>query len=240
MEELLFFIGVIGNVTSLLVFVSPIKTFWRVVQNQSTEDFEPAPYVITLLNSSLWVYYGVTKPDGFLVATVNGVGILLEAIYVILFLIYASPPLRAKTAILVSVLDVGVFGVVFLVTRLAIDGDLRLWIIGGICACLSVFMYGSPLAAMKTVITMKSVEYMPFFLSFFLFLNGGIWTIYAIIDRDIFLGIPNGIGFILGTIQLIIYKIFVNAKVPRQLDENSAPLIAPSSPQDHGQASNQI
>jgi solute carrier family 50 protein (sugar transporter) len=41
----------------------------------------------------------------------------------------------------------------------------------------------------KTVITTKSVEFMPFFLSFFLFLNGGIWATYAVLDRDIFLGV---------------------------------------------------
>jgi hypothetical protein len=41
----------------------------------------------------------------------------------------------------------------------------------------------------RTVIATKSVEYMPFFLSFFLFLNGGVWATYALLDRDIFLGV---------------------------------------------------
>jgi hypothetical protein len=41
----------------------------------------------------------------------------------------------------------------------------------------------------KTVINTKSVEFMPFFLSFFLFLNGGVWAAYAVLDRDIFLGV---------------------------------------------------
>ncbi|XP_038974448.1 bidirectional sugar transporter SWEET17-like [Phoenix dactylifera] len=220
MEALLFFIGVVGNVISVLVFASPIKTFWRIVKNGSTEGFEPSPYVVTLLSSSLWVYYGITKPDGFLVATVNGVGIVLEAIYVTLFLIYAAPSLRAKTAILVALLDLGIFGAVVLVTRLVvIEETTRVIVIGAICACLNVFMYGSPLAAMKTVIATKSVEYMPFFLSFFLFLNGGIWTVYAVLDRDIFLGIPNGIGFFLGTIQLVLYMIYMNTKVSKHSGE---------------------
>nr|XP_010921652.1 bidirectional sugar transporter SWEET17 isoform X1 [Elaeis guineensis] len=240
MEALLLFIGVVGNVISVLVFASPIKTFWKIVRNGSTEDFESAPYVVTLLSSSLWVYYGITKPDGFLVATVNGVGIILEAIYVTLFLIYATPSLRAKTAILVALLDVGIFGVVVLVTRLvAIDETTRVMVIGAICACLNVFMYGSPLVAMKTVITTKSVEYMPFFLSFFLFLNGGTWTVYAVLDRDIFLGIPNGIGFFLGTIQLVLYMIYMNTKVSKCSGEvvegqwQHQRLIKPDGPSGH-------
>lgn len=39
----------------------------------------------------------------------------------------------------------------------------------------------------KTVVTTKSVEYMPFLLSFFLFLNGATWTLYAVLRWDIYL-----------------------------------------------------
>jgi len=41
----------------------------------------------------------------------------------------------------------------------------------------------------KTVVTTKSVEYMPFFLSFFFFINGGVWTFYAWLLQDVFLGV---------------------------------------------------
>lgn len=99
MDSTLFIIGVIGNVISVLVFISPIKTFWRIVRSGSTEEFEPAPYVFTLLNALLWLYYGATKPDGLLVATVNGFGAAMEAIYVVLFIVYAANhATRVKTA----------------------------------------------------------------------------------------------------------------------------------------------
>lgn len=46
------------------------------------------------------------------------------------------------------ILDVGVFGAVFLVTRFAIeDESLKIVAIGTIGAFLNVIMYGSPLAA---------------------------------------------------------------------------------------------
>lgn len=66
----------------------------RVVKQGSTEEFESLPYICTLLNSSLWTYYGIIKPGELLVATVNGFGILVETIYVILFLLYAPPKLK--------------------------------------------------------------------------------------------------------------------------------------------------
>lgn len=222
MNSTLFIIGVIGNIISVLVFVSPIPTFWRIVRNRSTEDFEAAPYVLTLLNTLLWLYYGLTKPDGLLIATVNGFGAVMETIYVVLFLVYAADNVkRVKTAKLVAALDIGFFGIVFVATTFAIgELDMKIIVIGLICACLSVFMYGSPLAAVRTVIATRSVEYMPFFLSFFLFLNGGVWATYAILDRDVFLGVPNGIGCFLGGIQLVIYAVYRNSKVGCQSPDN--------------------
>ncbi|XP_071722077.1 bidirectional sugar transporter SWEET17-like [Rutidosis leptorrhynchoides] len=216
MEGLTFFIGLIGNIISVLVFLSPVPTFWRIVKNKSTEDFECVPYVCTLLNSSLWTYYGIIKPGEYLVATVNGFGILVESIYVLLFLIYAPTMMRNKTGALFGALDLGFLAAVVLVTQLALKGEIRLDVLGVVCAGLNIIMYGSPLAAMKTVVSTKSVEFMPFWLSFFLFLNGGVWAFYAVLVRDYFLLVPNGIGFLLGAAQLLLYVIYRNSAKPKK------------------------
>ncbi|XP_051220289.1 bidirectional sugar transporter SWEET16 [Lolium perenne] len=242
MDSTMFIIGIIGNIISVLVFISPIPTFWRIVRSKSTEEFEPAPYVLTLLNSLLWLYYGVTKPDGLLIATVNGFGTVMETIYVVLFLIYAADhATRVKTAKLVATLDIGFFGFVFATTRFAIAGlDMKIMVIGLICVCLNVFMYGSPLAAVRTVITTRSVEYMPFFLSFFLFLNGGVWATYAILDRDIFLGVPNGIGFFLGIIQLGIYAFYQNSRDEAPEEGWQASSVSLLAPHANGHGENNV
>ncbi|XP_059654411.1 bidirectional sugar transporter SWEET17-like [Cornus florida] len=212
MENLSFYVGVIGNIISVLLFLSPAGTFWRIVKHRSTEEFESLPYICTLLSSSLWTYYGIIKPGSYLVATVNGFGVVVEIVYISLFLIYAPPRMRAKTAILAGILDVGFLATTILVTHLAMHEDLRINVTGFMCAGLNIVMYGSPLAAMKTVVTTKSVEYMPFLLSFFVFLNGGIWTFYAFLVHDWFLGVPNGSGFLLGIAQMILYAIYCKSK----------------------------
>ncbi|XP_010259509.1 PREDICTED: bidirectional sugar transporter SWEET17-like isoform X1 [Nelumbo nucifera] len=232
-ESVGFIIGVIGNIISVLVFLSPIGTFWRIVKNRSTEDFESLPYICTLLNSALWTYYGIVKPGAILVATVNGFGVVAETIYILIFLIFAPAKIRANTAILLGIMDVGSLAAAIGVTRFAMHGDLRIDVIGIMCAGLNIVMYASPLAVMKTVVTTKSVEYMPFFLSFFLFLNGGTWAVYAALMGDYFVGIPNGTGFILGAAQLMLYAIYRNAKPSKskleRLEEGRQhePLISP-------------
>ena len=55
---------------------------------------------------------------------------------------------QVKTAILVGILDVGFFAAAILVTRLALQGEVRIDAIGFLCAGLNVIMYGSPLPAM--------------------------------------------------------------------------------------------
>lgn len=77
-----------------LVFVCVLgyyerKTFIGIVKKKSTENYKGIPYVTTLLSTSLWTFYGLLKPDGLLVTTVNGAGVLFQLSYVILFIIFA-------------------------------------------------------------------------------------------------------------------------------------------------------
>ncbi|GAY54452.1 Bidirectional sugar transporter SWEET [Citrus sinensis] len=210
MASLSFFVGIIGNVISLLVFASPIKTFWQIVKKKSTESYKGVPYITTLMSTCLWTFYGVMKPGGLVVATVNGAGAALQFIYVSLYLIYAPKDKKVKTAKLVAILDVGFLGAVIAITLLAMHGNLRLTFVGILCAALTIGMYASPLAVMTTVIRTKSVKYMPFLLSFFLFLNAGVWSVYSVLVKDIYIGVPNAVGFVLGAAQLILYMIYKN------------------------------
>ncbi|XP_057778756.1 bidirectional sugar transporter SWEET17-like [Salvia miltiorrhiza] len=223
MEALIFLVGVIGNIISVLVFLSPVKTFARIVKHGTTEEFESLPYICTLLNSCLWTYYGVIKPDAYLVATVNAFGLLVELAYVALFIFFAPPSKKAKAAILFGVIDVGFLVAAVLTTYLMLQGDARIDAIGFISSALNIIMYASPLAAMKRVLRRKSVEYMPFLLTFFLFLNGGVWTFYAVLAHDWFLGVPNAIGLLLGILQLSLYAIYYTP--PSNHSHHTDPLL---------------
>uniref|UniRef100_A0A0E0KDJ6 Bidirectional sugar transporter SWEET n=1 Tax=Oryza punctata TaxID=4537 RepID=A0A0E0KDJ6_ORYPU len=261
-----FFIGIVGNIISILVFASPIATFRRIVRSKSTEDFRWLPYVTTLLSTSLWTFYGLLKPGGLLIVTVNGAGATLEAIYVMLYLAYAPKEIKAKMVKVVLAVNVGAMAAAVVVALVALHGGVRLFVVGVLCAALTIGMYAAPMAAMdkhlnvtvssfrivtfhriyrsfaaglmslsgclklrchsnaivlymkckasRTVVKTRSVEYMPFSLSFFLFLNGGVWSVYSLLVKDYFIGIPNAIGFALGTAQLALYMAYRRTKKP--------------------------
>ncbi|KAK3166152.1 hypothetical protein QOZ80_1AG0042090 [Eleusine coracana subsp. coracana] len=208
-----FFFGVSGNVIALFLFLSPVVTFWRIIRKRSTEDFSGVPYNMTLLNCLLSAWYGLPfiSPNNILVTTINGTGSVIEAIYVVIFLIFAERKTRLRMMGLLGIVTT-IFTVVVLVSLLALHGTARKVFCGLAATIFSICMYASPLSIMRLVIKTKSVEFMPFLLSLSVFLCGTSWFIYGLLGRDPFIAIPNGCGSFLGFVQLILYAIYRNHK----------------------------
>ncbi|CAJ1946765.1 unnamed protein product [Sphenostylis stenocarpa] len=196
-------IGIIGNVISFGLFFSPAPTFVKIIKQKSVEEFKPDPYIATVLNCALWVFYGMpfVHPNSLLVVTINGVGLVFEFVYLAIFFTYATNKGRVQTIF---------FAAIMLITTLVLHGTTRRsLVVGIICDIFNVMMYVSPLTIMAKVIKTKSVKYMPFWLSLTNFLNGVCWTTYALIHPlDLYVLISNSIGAVSGLVQLILYACY--------------------------------
>lgn len=201
--------GIFGNVTALFLFLAPTITFFRIIKNKSSEEFSGVPYVSTLLNCLLSAWYGLPfiSANNLLMSTINGTGVVIELVYVILFLIYAPKKVKRKIFSLFIAVIV-TFSAIALISVFALEGDTRRIFSGLATTVFSICMYGSPLSVMRMVIKTKSVEYMPFFLSLFVFLCGTSWFVFGLLGGDIFVYLPNGFGCFLGILQLILYAIY--------------------------------
>eukprot|EP01018_Ginkgo_biloba_P012405 Gb_17603 [translate_table: standard] len=202
-------IGILGNVFGMALFLAPVVTFYHVIKRGSTEDFSGIPYVAALANCLVYTWYGLplVTSDNILVSTINGAGAVLETAYICIYLAFAPPKNRTK----VMKLFIGVwvlFAVIVVVSFTLLHHTARLMFIGTIGTVLSVCMFAAPLSIMKLVIETRSVEFMPFFLSLFVFLCGFSWVVYGSISRDIFLAVPNGLGALLGAGQLVLYCMY--------------------------------
>ncbi|CAL1362801.1 unnamed protein product [Linum trigynum] len=206
-----FIFGILGNAFALFLFLAPTITFKRIIKNKTTEEFSGVPYVMTLLNCLLSAWYGLpfVSKNNLLVSTINGTGAAIEIVYVLLFLIFAPNKVRAKIGGLFAAV-LTVFAVVALVSVFALHGNTRKLFCGIAATVFSIIMYASPLSIMRLVIKTKSVEFMPFFLSLFVFLCGTSWFVFGLLGGDPFIAIPNGFGCGLGVMQLILYFIYRN------------------------------
>ncbi|KAI6701967.1 hypothetical protein NL676_011103 [Syzygium grande] len=203
-------VGVLGNAIALFLFLSPTPTFIRIWKKGSVEQYSPTPYLATLINCMVWVLYGlpVVHPHSTLVVTINGTGTLIELVYILLFLFYSDRRKRLRVAAVVLIELIFISALVALVLTLVHTHKQRSMVVGIVCMVFNVMMYASPLSVMKLVITTKSVEYMPFFLSLASFANGLCWTAYALIRFDVFIAAPNGLGSLFGLAQLILYATY--------------------------------
>ncbi|XP_047312960.1 bidirectional sugar transporter SWEET5-like [Impatiens glandulifera] len=203
-------VGIIGNVISFCLFMSPLPTFIAIWRAKSVQKFKPDPYLATLLNCAMWVFYAMpfVHPDALLVGTINGIGFVVELAYVIFYFSFAGMKKRKMITVALSV------GLAFMVFIIAITmivfhtTTYRSLIVGTICVVLNVVMYASPLTIMSQVIKTKSVKYMPFWISFTNFVNAVIWLVYALIKFDLYVAIPNGLGTFFGATQLILYSTY--------------------------------
>ncbi|KAF3644094.1 Bidirectional sugar transporter SWEET14 [Capsicum annuum] len=204
-----FAFGVLGNIFSFLVFLSPLPTFYNIYKKKSSEGYQSIPCVVALFSAMLWIYYAFLKTNATLLITINTFGCFIETIYVGFFIFYAPKEARIQTIKLLLILVVGGFGgIVLLSHQFIFEGAVRVQVVGSICLVFSLCVFVAPLCIVRQVIKTKSVEYIPFLLSIFLTLSAVMWFIYGLLLKDFNIGIPNVLGFTVGLLQMVLYVMY--------------------------------
>ncbi|EOA31352.1 hypothetical protein CARUB_v10014524mg [Capsella rubella] len=215
--------GIAGNIFAFGLFVSPTPTFRRIMRNKSTEQFSGLPYIYALLNCLICLWYGTPfiSHSNAMLMTVNSVGATFQLCYIILFILHTDKKNKMRM--------LGLLFVVFAVVGVIVAGSLQIpdqltrWYFVGFLSCGSlVSMFASPLFVINLVIRTKSVEFMPFYLSLSTFLMSASFFLYGLFNSDAFVYTPNGIGTILGIVQLALYCYYHRNSTAEEIKE---PLI---------------
>ncbi|XP_065861632.1 bidirectional sugar transporter SWEET2 [Euphorbia lathyris] len=213
--------GIAGNIFAFGLFLSPLPTFRRIIRNHSTEQFSGLPYIYSLFNCLICMWYAapLVSTDNLMVMTVNSFGALFHLLYAILFTVYADKRIQIRMF--------GLLLAAFALLALLLVGSLQITstdarrMFVGFFSCVSLIsMFASPLFIINLVIRMESVEFMPFYLSLSTFLMSTSFMIYGILNADAFIYVPNGIGCILGITQLVLYCHYERKSTEESLIEN--------------------
>ncbi|CAI7887056.1 unnamed protein product [Closterium sp. NIES-54] len=199
-------LGLVGTLSAIALFISPIKTFQRIISRRSTEDFPSFPYVSTLLNCYVWTVYALpfVTPNRFPPLVTNVIGVAFQLVYLVLFVRYAKD--KAQSQVRQQLLVLSTFLVLFTALLFTIvPPPSRTAVAGNLATLFTVIMFGAPLSSLSVVLRTRSVEYMPLPLSLMSFVCSTAWMAYGIYVQDTYVIVPNALGSILGIIQLCIY-----------------------------------
>uniref|UniRef100_A0A804R516 Bidirectional sugar transporter SWEET n=1 Tax=Zea mays TaxID=4577 RepID=A0A804R516_MAIZE len=185
-------------------------TFYRVYAKKSTESFQSVPYVVALLSATLWLYYALLSTD-LLLLSINTVACVAESVYLAVYLAYAPGPAKAFTLKLLCAINMGLFGaMVAFLQFYVVDTQRRVSIAGGVGAAFALAVFVAPLAIIRRVMRTKSVEFMPFWLSFFLTVSAVVWFFYGLLIKDFFVAMPNVLGLLFGLAQMVLFFVYRN------------------------------
>ncbi|KAJ8772456.1 hypothetical protein K2173_027633 [Erythroxylum novogranatense] len=217
----MFFFGLLGNVISCMVCLAPVPTFYAIYKKKTSEGFQSIPYVIALFSAMLWLFYAIFQKDCTLLITINSFTFCMEIIYITIYLIYGTKKDKITTLKLVLLFNVFGFGLISILTLSLTHGEKRVEVLGWINMIFSLCVFAAPLCILRKVIKTKSVEFMPFYLSFFLTLSAVMWFFFGYLKRDPFVAVPNVLGFAFGLVQMVLYVIYKNS--PKKIVEETDP-----------------
>ncbi|XP_039009952.1 bidirectional sugar transporter SWEET8-like [Hibiscus syriacus] len=126
-------------------------TFYRIYKKKAVEEFQAIRYLVTVMNCISWCFYGLpfVKKDNLLVLTINAVGLVIELMYLTVYVIYANDQKKRLTVAYVLLGEAALTVAIVLVAMLSLHGSHRTLFVGVISDIFNIFMYAAPLAIWK-------------------------------------------------------------------------------------------
>lgn len=77
-------------------------TFYRIFKKKSTQGFQSIPYSVALFSAMLLLYYAFLKGsnNGLMLITINSIGCIIESLYLLFFMIYATKTAKVSSYLL--------------------------------------------------------------------------------------------------------------------------------------------
>lgn len=218
-------VSYVGMVAAFLMFISPLPTIHRIIKERDITFFSENACLVTACGCMLWMAYAIATPDRMTPLITNIIGFIIQGSYCVIFVIYSSNgPSRSRVrskmfgSYLIVILIVSfAFGALHkhaattLIPDFTESGDSQQTIfLGLIASAFNIGVYAAPLSVMRLVIETKNAESMPLPLTTMGLFGSCIWFFYGLYVDDIFILVPNCVGMVLSTMQLLLIVKYRN------------------------------
>lgn len=194
-----FILQVAGPIFFMSMQVSYLSTSFKIYNRKQVGGLSPVPFLSLMTNSAVWTLYGSLKSDETIFVP-NVTGLIAGFICTVIYHQYSTLGISGHMYFISA--SIILFSVIC-----GLAGDEE--IIGSFGVCLAVFLMGSPLSTLRTVINERSTASLPFLTSLTTFGNALSWSLYGlIIAHDPMVYVPNLLGLLLAIFQLLLFVIF--------------------------------
>lgn len=201
MELIQELLGWIASVLNIIFYLIPCSPFIKVIEGKLNFEDTPGVYVTTCyINTFLWFIYGVmTVNDQIKIS--NMISAIISLIFIMIYLLYELKKYFVDSVLNFLILISGSWAVYRALTIVA-DDDITC---GYICLGTTVIVLISPLVVLYKVCKEKNYHLIQFFSAWIYLLNTLFWFIYSILIKDIFLAVPNTLGFFVSVLEIGMY-----------------------------------
>ncbi|KAG1702219.1 hypothetical protein DVH05_010009 [Phytophthora capsici] len=212
---------VLTIIATILMRISLLPDFQRMRKLQSTGDKSIVPCVILYTHCFVATFYGYVIDDIVPLFATSVFGFVVGSYIAFFFYRWTddqSSVLRIVAVSFVVCLLVMVYSVLALA---GVTGQSNVSIgtmLGFVTSGTTTGLYISPMATIARVLRTKSSSSMPFTMGVVNVFSAVSWIMYSSLVYNIFLLVPNSIGLVVGSIQLILTCIY-----PRKITPNEEP-----------------
>ena len=223
--ELTFYVQLCGRlapVAAISVSMAPLPTILQIRRDRSVGDFPLLPYSSMIASAFVWTAYGILKSESTIWFP-NGVGLVMGVSYFIAFIEYCPPKSSTLPGSVSRHMQATSALIVLCLLLATVVGSKPVGVMG-IIFC--VFLFASPLSALKVVLQTRSAKAIPLPFTLASVINCFLWSVTGLFDMyDYAIYLPNLLGLSFGLAQVALKLIYRSGKGPTDQD-GSLPLMA--------------
>ncbi|KAI9205487.1 sugar efflux transporter for intercellular exchange-domain-containing protein [Polychytrium aggregatum] len=196
-----------ATLATVLMFLTNLVVVKQIKEDGHISVASILPFLSTFANCCFWLKYGVMLGESSICWT-NAVGVIITV-----YALYQchnhceSERTRAKIEKRILV-TVGVVLSVLTAIKLSYGPEILSWV-GFLCCALTMVMFGTPLASLRTVIQAKSAHgHLSLPMILISFVSASLWSLIGFRLRDNWIIQPNIVGAALSLVQLLVYSAY--------------------------------
>lgn len=202
---------------SIVVFSAPIPTLRQIAKDRTVGGLPLLPYTSMVTSAFLWTVYGWLNQQPSIYVT-NSLGMIMGMYYTYEFTRFApvaSPTLPGSVKVHLHVILLITTATILFCSVVSLATS-SLWV-GRVAVLFCLAMFGSPLAALKTVLQTKSAATIPLPFTLASTFNCWAWVIVGLFDmEDPNVYATNGIALLFGLVQVALKIIFRDTKTMKK------------------------